>query len=84
MGCIEIVATEPYHSSQYRLTLTWDVLKWQKQCVQQVEQPQINFNMGCIEIFEQYEIRLCKVQINFNMGCIEIIHIRKRRNLRSD
>ena len=33
---------------------------------------QINFNMGCIEIWKKIYRKTRNEQINFNMGCIEM------------
>ena len=53
------------------LTLTWDVLKYEKGYTE-AYQNGINFNMGCFEICRKTAQQRWTVQINFNMRCIKI------------
>ena len=71
MRCIEIAVLQyqPYHSTG--LTLTWDVLKYDK-CYNIVCTIKININMRCIEIRKQMQTVRTQTRININMRCIEI------------
>ena len=70
MGCIETVKGVWNAETDYRLTLTWDVLKLTWLLITRLH-IMINFNMGCIETQCCLLQLLLHVQINFNMGCIE-------------
>ena len=90
MGCFEIYLPRIYQIRVLRLTLTWDVLKFEGLNLKKLTVTSINFNMGCFEI-GRFLQRICKYAgINFNMGCFEInartnpLHTRNRLTLTWD
>ena len=72
MRCIEIEQWCRRIRQRWRLTLTWDVLKYVRRLSIRFLLLQININMRCIEMWLCWSITELWRQININMRCIEI------------